>query len=140
MRKYIDRIVENGRPEDMECLSEMLVDLLYKLKETDHELFEKYKTKLKGMAYDYIIDEELAKEIVSNMKPLGEFWNMETIRTVTEMDAHNLWDKYVVMNSLVNDYQYVVSPDNTETYIGMTTAWLDDVDGRDHKVWWYFVK
>jgi hypothetical protein len=44
------------------------------------------------------------------------------------------------MNSLVNDYQTVVSSTDTETYIKMMDAWLDDIDGHKHKVWWYFVK
>ena len=140
MKEYIDRIVSNGKQEDMDCLSEMLVDLLYDLKETNYDKFRKYKTKLKGMAYNYEIDEELAKEIVSDMKPLGEYWNMETVRSVIGEDTHRLCDMYVVMNSLANDYQNVVSLDNAETYIKLAHAWLDDVDGKEHKVWKYFIE
>ena len=55
-------------------------------------------------------------------------------------DNHRLEDMYVVMNSLVNDYQSVVNPEEVETYIKMAHAWLDDVDGKQNKVWWYFVK
>lgn len=140
MKDYIDAIVSNGRQEDMNCLSEMLVDLLYDLKETNYDKFRRYKTKLKGMAYNYEIDEELAKEIVSEMKPLGEYWDMETVRSVIGDDSHRLCDMYVVMNSLANDYQNVVGLDNAETYIKMAHAWLDDVDGKEHKVWKYFIE
>lgn len=140
MREYIEKIVANGKQEDMECLSEILTKSLYKMKETDYDEFKKYKIKLKGMAYNYQIDDELAKEIVEDMKPLGEFWDMETIKSVIGSDIHRLEDMYIVMNSLVNDYQNVISSDEVETYIKMAHAWLDDVDKRENKVWWYFVK
>lgn len=140
MKEYIDKIVKNGKQQDMECLSEMLVDLLYDKKETDYDEFRKYKNKIKGMAYDYKIDKELAEEIVKDMKPLGEYWDMETVASVIGNDSHRLEDMYVVMNSLVNDYQNVVSPEEVETYIKMAHAWLDDVDGKENKIWWYFIK
>ena len=140
MKEYIDKIVKNGKQEDMDCLSNILVDSLYKIKEYDYNDFKKYKNKIKGMAYNYQIDEELAKEIVEDMKPLGEYWSMETVASVIGNDTHRLCDMYVVMNSLVNDYQSVVSFDDAETYIKMAHAWLDDVDGKENKVWWYFVK
>ena len=90
------------------------------------------------MAYNYQIDEELAEDIVKNMKPLGEYWNMETIASVIG-NNHRVEDMYVVMNSLVNDYQNVVSRDDAETYVKMADAWIDDVDGKENKIWWYFV-
>lgn len=139
IKQYIDRIVENGNPKDMDCLSEMLVDLLYGLKETDYKLFKMYKTKLKGMAYEYQIDEELAKEIVSDMKPLGEYWNIETVSSVVNKEGYDLLAMYVVMNSLANDYQSAIPLDNVETYVKLASAWLVDVDGHDHKLWWYFI-
>ena len=140
MKEYIKKIVQIGKPEDMECLSDILVDLLYEVKETNYDEFKKYKKKIKGMAYDYKIDEELAHEIVEDMKPLGEYWNRETVASVIGNDNHSLCDMYVVMNSLVNDYQSVVNPEEVETYIKMAHAWLDDVDGKQNKVWWYFIK
>ena len=140
MKEYIEKIVQIGKPEDMDCLSDILVDLLYEVKETNYDEFKKYKTKIKGMAYDYKIDEELAHEIVEDMKPLGEYWSKETVASVIGNDNHRLEDMYVVMNSLVNDYQSVVSPEEVETYIKMAHAWLDDVDGKQNKVWWYFIK
>lgn len=140
MKKYLERIVSIGKPEDMDCLGDILIDSLYEMKEYDHDKFKKYKNKIKGMAYEYKIDEELAKEIVEDMKPLGEYWSMETIANVIGVDAHRLEDMYVVMNSLANDYQNVINLEEAETYVKMARAWLDDVDACDNKVWWYFVK
>ena len=140
IKKYIKMIVDNGKQEDMECLSDMLTDVIYLLKDEHHEKYEKYKNKLKGMAYDYVIDKELAEEIVEDMKPLGEYWDMKTIASVIGADSHRLEDMYVVMNSLVNDYSKVLSSDDAKTYVEMAHLWLDDIDGKEHKVWWYFVK
>jgi hypothetical protein len=140
MKEYIEKIVANGKQEDMDCLSDILVNSLYKIKEFDYNDFKKYKIKIKGMAYNYQIDDELAQEIVKDMKPLGEYWNMATIQSVISNDNHRLCDMYVVMNSLANDYQSIISLDDTETYVKMARAWLDDIDGKTNKVWWYFVK
>ena len=138
MKEYLDRIVINGKKEDMDCLEDILIDSLYDLKESNYGKFKKYKNKIKGMAYNYQIDDELAEDIVKNMKPLGEYWNMETIASVIG-NGHRVEDMYVVMNSLVNDYQNVVSRDDAETYVKMADAWIDDVDGKENKIWWYFV-
>lgn len=139
IKLYIDKIVENGKREDMDCLSDMLIDLLYDLKERNHTEFKKYKNKLKGMAYDYKIDEDLAIEIVSNMTPLGEYWDIDTIRSVVG-NIDNIYDVYVVMNSLANDYKDVISLDDVDKYVGMTKAWIMDEDAPENKVWWYFVR
>ena len=140
MKEYINKIVVMGKKEDMECLSDMMVDLLYNLKESDENEYKKYKTKIKGMAYDYTIDRELAHEIVEDMKPLGEYWNIETIESVIGNDTHKLEDMYVVMNSLINDYNNVIKAEDVDTYINMAYSWLDDIDGKPNKIWWYFVK
>lgn len=140
MKEYIDKIVNNGKPEDMDKLSNILIDLLKDMKNYNYDEYRKYKNEIKGMAYDYKIDEELAEDIVEDMKPLGEFWDINTVKSVIRTDNHRLEDMYVVMNSLVNDYQNVVNPEEVETYIKMAHAWLDDIDGKQNKVWWYFVK
>ena len=139
MKEYINKIVKIGKPEDMECLSDIMVDLLYDVKETDANEYKKYKRKIKGMAYDYTIDEELAKEIVEDMKPLGEYWDMGTIMAAIEPDTHRAIDMYVVMNSLVNDYKEVINPENVDTYIKMAHSWIDDVDAKENKIWRYFM-
>ena len=139
VKKYIDKIVQNGKQEDMEELGDIFSDVMYELKEYNKADYMEYKHKLCGMAYNYQIDEHMAHEIVEDMKPLGEYWNMETIKSVIGNDNHRLEDMYVVMNSLVNDYQSIISPDEAETYIKMAHAWLDDQDAKEHKLWKYFV-
>ena len=141
IRKYIEKIGNNKNIEDMEKLGDMLCDVLYKLKEYNKDDYDKYKNKLKGMAYNYEFDEEMALDIVKDMKPLGEFWDLET--TTSVKDQYNIdinkYDFYVVINSLANDYGNVISKDDVETYVKMATAFIDDEDARKHKVWKYFM-
>lgn len=132
MRKYLDMIIEKGNQEDMDCLGNMLRELIYESPKKD-----KYIMKLKGMAYDYKLDAELSKEIVDDMKPLGEYWTREQVTSVTgDMSC----DMYVVMNSLANDYGSVIPLENVDTYVKLAKAWLNDEDAKENKVWWYFVK
>lgn len=140
MKEYIEKIVQNGKPEDMECLSDMLSEVIYLMKDEHFDMYKKYKNKLKGMAYNYQIDEELAKEIVEDMKPIGEYWDMQTVRNAIGNDMHRLEDMYVVINSLANDYSNIISLEDVETYINMAHAWLDDIDGKKNKIWKYFVE
>ena len=140
MKEYLKMIVNNGTQEDMDCLGDILIDALYEVKETNHEKYKKYKNKIKGMAYGYKVDKELAKEIVEDMKPLGEYWDMETIASAIGNDTHRLEDMYVVMNSLANDYKDIVSLEEPDTYVKMAHAWLDDIDAKHNKLWKYFME
>lgn len=139
MSEYIDKIIANGKKEDMECLKDIFTNAMSELKDINPSKYKEYKIKLKGMAYNYEIDEELAKEIVSNMKPLGEYWSIEEVSNANGEDNHRIEDVYIVMNSLANDYKDVISLDDTDTYVRLARAWLDDEDGKEHKVWKYFV-
>ena len=134
MKKYLDMIVNKGSKEDMDCLGEMLIELI-----NNSEKSKKYKDKIMGMAYNYTIPDEMAYEIVEEMAPRSEVWSREAIKGVVG-DVSNINDYYVVMNSLANDYGEVIPMDEVDTYVKMTNAWLNDIDGHHHKVWWYFVK
>lgn len=138
MKEYLDKIVANGKKEDMDCLGDILIELMYELKESNHKEYKEYKNKIIGMAYNYTMTPELAKDVVEDMKPKGEYWTMDVIRSVVG-DIPNLCEVYVVMNSLVNDYGDIISPDDVDTYVKMTNAWLTDIDGHKNKAWWYFV-
>ena len=140
MNEYLEKIVNNGNPEDMQCLSNIMIELLENLKETNARKYKYYKNKIKGMAYNYELDEELSIEIVNDMSPIGEEWDLETVKNVTAGNPHSLYDLYVVMNSLANDYSGIIPVSDATTYINLANAWLDDEDAPDHKVWWYFMK
>ena len=142
IRQYKDKIVEDGNLEVMERLGDMFVDVMYKLKEYDEKCFEKYKMKLYVMAYGEVLTEDMAKEIVHNMKPYGEHWNIETttgVKTQYGITDISDVDFYTVMNMAWNDYHNVFGED-LEMYVKFSKAFIKDIDAKEGKVFRYFTK
>ena len=139
-KKDIQRIVENGSQEDMEELSDIFLDLMYFLKECDERTYKKYRMLVHCMAYGDVLSEEMAEEIVSNMKPSGMRWNLEDTRHMQE--DYGLTDIpdtnfFTVINSGYNDYKDIFG-DNLETYIKFTLDFINDEDAPKGKVVKYF--
>ena len=97
--------------------------------------------KLYKMAYGDHITEEMAVEIVNNMKPIGMRWNInetEQIQRDYGYDGIDPIDFFLVMNQAANDFRDVFG-DNLETYIRYTKAFICDEDARKDKVTTYFL-
>ena len=149
IKKYIEKIVENNNPEDMEELSEMLEEVIYKLKDYNEKCYEKYKMKLYIMAYGKVLTEEMAEEIVEDMRPSGEHWNMETTSSVKNQysirDISDV-DFYVVMNAKYNDNRDTVErfaeteEDRLDMYVSLTQDFILDPDAKEGKVFTYFIE
>ena len=144
IRKYIDKIGETKDAAKMEILGDMLEELIYDLKETHHEKYEKYKSELYELAYGKKISEEMAKKWVDEMKPVGEHWTKEqtTIAMNNLEYDFNAVDFYVVANMMYNDYNDLVK-DNEELALKLTHDWLSDEDAKEDKLycyWKYIVK
>jgi hypothetical protein len=140
VKEYIEKIIQKNKKEDMEKLSDMLEDLIYKMKEYDEECYHKYKMKLYGMANDYKFDKEYAIELVEDMRPIGEMWSIDTTNKVKSQYGINAsdYDFYIVLNSLANDYGKIISTEDVETYVKMANAFINDVDAKENKVWRYY--
>lgn len=139
IKKYIDKIVSNNKQEDMDKLSEMLVEIIYKMKEPHHEKYEYYKSQLYEMAEGKIVSEEMAHEWVEEMKPIGEHWTME--QTTNAMNSLGYKDRdidfYVVANMIYNDY-YELVKDNEELALKMAHSWINDEDAKEDKLYCYY--
>ena len=142
VKKMLEVIIDKGKTEDMYKLNDMIDELICDLKEKQPKLYKEYKMKLMGMAYDYKLNDDMAMEIVNNMKPLGEYWDYETASKVRKDYGVNAidCDFYVVMNSLVNDYSKIIDKEDVETYVKMTSAFINDDDAKKDKIWIYFTK
>lgn len=139
IKKYIDQLVKTGSPDDMECLSDMLEDLVCDLKESDHEKYMQYKFKLHRLAYGEHLSEDMAKHWVSEMKnkdgTVGEHWSYEQTSTLAE--KHNKCDFYAVLNMVYSDYY---NPRfDTNTYVALARDWLDDKDVGEGKTLKYYM-
>ena len=140
IKKYIQMIVENGRQEDMEELSDILDETINIIKEYDHSLYDKYKMCLYKMAYGNSFDEEMAEDIIRNMKPYGMRFSIEDSRQIQSqfgLDNINPIDFWIVINSAYNDYRDLFE-DNLEMYARYARDFIEDEDAKQDKVFVYF--
>lgn len=140
MEDYIERIIDGGDINKMHELSEILEELLEGLKKTDEELYKEYELELYEMAYGRKLNEEMAEEIVSKMRPYRKRWTIGETRDMqmrygaTDIDEI---DFFVVINSAYNDYRDIFQ-DNIEDYVMFTIDFIRDEDAKADKVFLYF--
>lgn len=141
IEKYIRKIVNDGDRREMEELSDILVEVVDIIKKYDEDCYDEYKKKLYKMAYGNQINEDVAKEIVREMKPAGQRWSInetEQMQRDYGMDNIDPVSFYLVMNQGFNDYRDVFG-DNLDTYIRYTEAFICDEDAKSNKVLNYFL-
>lgn len=139
IEKIIQRIVDNGKVEDMHELSDILEDVLEDLKNYNKEGYKQYELDLYEMAYGCILNKEMAKDIVSKMKPYGEKWTIEQTSKMQKDYDLNFKDVdfYVVINSAYNDYHDIFKED-IELYIKFANDFINDEDANKDKVYLYY--
>lgn len=143
IRHMIKQIVEHGKPEDMECLSDILVDLVYDLKHDQPDYYHAIELKLHKMAYGEHLTEDMAECWVAHMQnkdgSKGAHWTME--QTNQHAGRYNHADFFAVLNMMYSDYY---NPSfSTDTYVGLAQDWLDDADvseGKTLKYYFHVVK
>lgn len=139
IEEYINKIVDNNKQEDMEELSDMLEDVLCELKEYNHDKYKHYKMKLYELAMGKKLNEEMAMNWVSKMKPKHEYWSYDQTTEAMQKMGYNC-DKieyYVASNMMMNDY-YDITKDNEELALKMAYDFLDDEDAVSNKLYEYW--
>ena len=140
IEEYIERIVDNGKIEDMQELSDMLEDTMEIIKDYDKECYKEMEMKLYKMAYGSHLNKSMAEEIVNKMRPYGERWSFEETRNLQRQRGINDIDEcefYVVINSAYNDYKDLFNED-LESYIRFTIDFIKDEDAKQDKVFLYY--
>ena len=137
---YIEKIVENGRIEDMEELSELLEDTMEIIKKYDEECYKEFEMDLYKMAYGETFNRKMAEEIVSKMRPFGMRWSFdETKQIKQQFGINDIKDEdfFIVINSAYNDYRDIFN-DNLEMYIKFAVDFIKDEDAKQDKVFTYY--
>ena len=140
IKEYIRKIVDDGSIEEMHELSDILDEIICILKGYDENLYNFYKMKIYTMAYGDNLNLELAREIVSKMKPYGEKFSLEQSREIQDrydMNNINDIDFFEVVNSAFNDFRDLFG-DNMEMYAMYTKNFIEDEDAKPGKVFLYF--
>ena len=102
IEEYIEKIVDNGKIEDMETLSDLLEDTLEIIKDYDKDCYKEMEMKLYTLAYGNHLNKSMAEEIVNNMRPFGEKFSLEQSREIQDrynVNNIDLIEFYVVLNS-----------------------------------------
>ena len=142
IEEYIEKIVDNGKIEDMEELSDMLEDTMEIIKDYDEKCYKNFEMKLYKMAYGNHLNKTMAEEIVNKMRPYGERFSFEETRNLQRQRGIDDIDEiefYTVINSAYNDYKDLFGED-TESYIRFTIDFIKDEDAKEGKVFKYFTE
>lgn len=142
IEEYIERIVDNGKIEDMEKLSDMLEDTMEIIKDYDEKCYKEFEMKLYKMAYGSHLNKSMAQDIVNKMRPYGMRWNIEETESMQRqrgLEDIPKADFFVVINSAYNDYKDIFGED-LEGYIRFTIDFIKDEDAKEGKVFKYFVE
>lgn len=137
---YIEKIVDNGRVEDMKELSDMLEDTMEIINKYDEQCYKEMEMKLYKMAYGNVLNKKMAEEIVHKMRPSGMRWTFEETKDLQRqygVDNINSVDFFIVMNSAFNDYRDLFQ-DNVEDYMKFTIDFIEDEDAKQDKVFLYY--
>ena len=137
---YIEKIVNNGRIEDMKELSDILEDTMEIINKYDEQCYKEMEMKLYKMAYGNVLSKKMAENIVHKMRPSGMRWTLDEIRNLQRqygVDNINDVDFFIVMNSAYNDYRDLFQ-DNIEDYMKFTIDFIEDEDAKQDKVFLYY--
>ena len=141
IEKYIRKIVNDGDRQEMEELSDILVEVVDIIKKYDEDCYREYKMKLFKMAYGNEIPEEVAEDIVHKMRPEGQRWSInetEQMQRDYGLDNINPVSFFLTINMAFNDYRDVFG-DNLDTYIRFSKAFICDEDAKPNKILNYFL-
>ena len=142
IEEYIEKIVDNGKIEDMQELSDMLEDTMEIIKDYDEKCYKDFEMKLYKMAYGNHLNKSMAEEIVHKMRPFGEHWSFEETRNLQRQRGINDIDEvefYIVINSAYNDYKDLFNED-LESYMRFTIDFIKDEDAKQDKVFIYYTE
>lgn len=141
IERYIRKIVNDGDRQEMEELSDILVEVVDIIKKYDEDCYREYKMKLFKMAYGNEIPEEVAEDIVHKMRPEGQRWSInetEQMQRDYGLDNINPVSFFLTINMAFNDYRDVFG-DNLDTYIRFSKAFICDEDAKPNKILNYFL-
>lgn len=129
--------------EDIMDIVEYIIDDMKASNMTSY--LDRYKEMIEDKVY--CITKEQAREIVRDMKPYGETYNMDVVKSMLAANGVEYSDKtctryYLAMNMYANDARQVAEENNMPVdkfCFVMAKSFINDIDGGKHKVEKYFM-
>lgn len=135
IEEYIEKIVDNGKIEDMQELSDMLEDTMEIIKDYDKECYKKMEMKLYEMAYGKVLTDEMKREWVKKMRPMSK-WTEEEVKDIVNQYGFEVpyMSAFVILNMLYSDMKSAFGDGNDEEslkrYLRGTSDWYFDEDAK----------
>lgn len=135
IEEYIERIVDNGKIEDMETLSDLLEDTLEIIKDYDSECYKEFEMKLYEMAYGKKLTDDMKREWVKKMRPMSK-WTEEEVKNIVSQYGFEVpyMSAFVILNMLYSDMKSAFGDGNDEEslkrYLRGTSDWYFDEDAK----------
>lgn len=135
IEEYIEKIVDNGKIEDMQELSDMLEDTMEIIKDYDKECYKDFEMKLYEMAYGKVLTDEMKREWVKKMRPMSK-WTEEEVKDVVNQYGFEVpyMSAFVILNMLYSDMKSAFGDGNDEEslkrYLRGTSDWYFDEDAK----------
>lgn len=135
IEEYIERIVDNGKIEDMQTLSDMLEGTMEIIKDYDKECYKEFEMKLYEMAYGKVLTDEMKREWVKKMRPMSK-WTEEEVKNIVSQYGFEVpyMSAFVILNMLYSDMKSAFGDGNDEEslkrYLRGTSDWYFDEDAK----------
>ena len=135
IEEYIEKIVDNGKIEDMQELSDMLEDTMEIIKDYDKECYKDFEMKLYEMAYGKKLTDNMKREWVKKMRPMSK-WTEEEVKDVVNQYGFEVpyMSAFVILNMLYSDMKSAFGDGNDEEslkrYLRGTSDWYFDEDAK----------
>ena len=135
IEEYIERIVDNGKIEDMETLSDMLEDTMEIIKDYDEKCYKDFEMKLYEMAYGKKLTDNMKREWVKKMRPMSK-WTEEEVKNIVSQYGFEVpyMSAFVILNMLYSDMKSAFGDGNDEEslkrYLRGTSDWYFDEDAK----------
>ena len=133
--------------DDDRCKMEKMNEVYYKIadyvKSYHPDMYDEFVEMAEAVAYE--MDRSKADSIVMNMRPYGQRWSYDDIRSYVRergIEDEQVCHYYLVMNAMYNDYKRTADRyglDRPDFYYDLAWDFINDEDGKTHKVAKYFL-
>lgn len=143
-KKFLKEIMEKNKGKSIDEVLEMMKEYNYLMEEMldvvkykNPELYKKMFFELYEMLNGKILTEEYAEKWVNQMKPFGEYWDIETISDVLKkngMSEFNPVQFYVWANMMKNDFYNTIG-ENDMMYVKLAKNKMEDEDAPENALY-----
>ncbi len=143
IKSYMDKIIENGKQEDMYMLGKIMIDLIYDLKTSKPYWYKNIEYSMHKIAVGHTIGEHFARKWVCSMQnkdgSVGGHWSYEETDSVKKQLNLNYdcWEFYAVMNYMYS--LHCKQNADLNYYVELVKDWFEDKSATECKTLKFYI-